>query len=160
MLTSFLESIKYVGHLWPVTLLRIYMGYYFVKSAFGRMELGYLDHAYISEKLSLYEMNSLLATSYFNFLKFIVTEYWYLTSYVLIGMELLIGISFILGLGVRIGSLLGMFLAFNMMWFFDFSNQSAQLFILVIHALFFLLGAGRCLGIDFHFYKSRRGLLW
>lgn len=160
MIRSFLESLKYIGHLWPVALFRFFMGYYFINSALSRVDLGYLDHAYISEKLSLYEMHNVLATNYFNFLKYMVTEYWFVASYILVLAEFIIGVSYVLGLGVRFTTLLGMFLSFNMIWFFDFSNQSAQMFIFLIHLLFLLLGAGRCLGFDYHFYKSRRGLLW
>lgn len=160
MVRSFLESIKYVGHLWPVALFRFYMGFYYINSAFSRVDLGYLEHAYINEKVSLIEVKNNLANIYFNFLKTFVSEYWYIFSYGLIVAELVIGVSFILGLGVRFSTVLGMFLTFNLIWFFDFSDQAAQLFIFLIHLLFFLLGAGRCLGIDYHFYKSRRGLLW
>ncbi|MCB0378591.1 MAG: hypothetical protein KDD33_08875, partial [Bdellovibrionales bacterium] len=81
-------------------------------------------------------------------------------TYLLLGCELIIGISFILGLGVRFTSLLGALLSLHMYSYFDFPSGPGQIYLFYIHVLFLLVGAGRCLGFDYYFFKSRRGLLW
>ena len=159
MLASFLESIKYVGHMYPVAFVRIILGYQSLSMVFSRINSGYLEHPYISERLNL----SISGTShslYFELFKSLIQSQWLVMSYVLIFFEIIIGISYILGFGVRVASFLGMILSLHIYFFFEFVSSPGQVFLFYIHLLFFMLGAGRCLGLDYYFFKSRRGLLW
>lgn len=159
LLASYFESIKYVGHMWPVALVRIALGYQYLSIVVARIQTGYLKHAYVSEKLNLGDTN-LSAGVYFEIFKNAIQSQWLAMTYILIGIEVVIGVSYILGLGVRIASLLGMMLSLHMYLFFDPATSSGQIYLFYVHLLFCLLGAGRCLGFDYYFFKSRRGLLW
>lgn len=158
MFLAYLESVKYVGHLWPLALVRIVIGYHSLSLAVQRWQAGYLENAYISEKLNLSE--AMVSGFYFDLVKSVVQSQWLAATYMLIFAESLIGISYILGFGVRVTSLLGLVVASHLYLFFEFASSPGQVYLIYIHLLFCLLGAGRCLGLDYYFYKSRRGLLW
>lgn len=160
MLASFFESIKYVGHLWPVALVRVLLGYHYLSTAMFRLQKGYIEHAYISEQLNLSEDHLMASGLYFEIFKGLIQSQWLVMTYVLIATEFLIGFSYILGLGVRLTSLLGLLLSLHVYLYFELVVGAGQIYLLFIHLLFFLLGAGRCLGLDYYFYKSRRGLFW
>jgi thiosulfate dehydrogenase (quinone) large subunit len=158
MLLAYLESIKYVGHMWPLALIRLVIGYQYISMVVSRIQNGYLDHAYITERLDLSE--AYVSGFYFEIFKSLVQSQWLLMTYVLIIFELLIGLSYVLGFMVRLSAVMGIFLTLHLYLFFDFTGSPGQIYMLYIHLLFLLLGAGRCLGLDYYFYKSRRGLLW
>lgn len=160
MLASYLESIKYVGHMYPVAFIRIILGYQSIAMVLSRINSGYLQHPYISERLNLSVGGGASPGFYFELFKGLIQSQWLFMTYVLIVFEVFIGISYVLGFGVRIASLLGMFLSLHIYFFFNFQSSPGQIYIFYIHLLFFLLGAGRCLGLDYYFFKSRRGLLW
>lgn len=160
MVASYLESIKYVGHMWPVAIIRIILGYQYLSMVIARIQTGYLQHAYISERLNLSEADIAAPSLYFELFKNLIQSQWLIMTYILLGFEILIGLSYVLGFGVRIASLLGMFLSFHIFIYFDFQTSPGQIYIFYIHLLFCLIGAGRCLGLDYYFFKSRRGLLW
>ena len=144
--------------MWPLALVRIYLGIQTISIMFARLQLGYLDHPYVSERLNLSAFSS--SSLYFEVFKDLVQSQWLLVTYFFLFIELVIGISYILGLAVRITSVLGMILSLHIYFFFEFATSPGQIYMFYIHLLFCLLGAGRCLGLDFYFYKSRRGLLW
>ena len=160
MIASFLESIKYVGHMWPLALVRIFLGLQSVSMVLERVQLGYLEHPYLSERLNLSQTPSFGFGLYFEFFKNMIQSQWLIMTYMLIASEIIIAVSYTLGFGVRIASLLGMLLSLHFYAFFEFATSPGQIYMFYIHLLFCLLGAGRCLGLDFYFYKSRRGLLW
>ncbi len=159
MLASFLESIKYVGHMYPVAFVRIILGYQSISTVLTRINSGYLEHPYISERLNL-SMAGESSGLYFEIFKSLIQSQWLAMTYVLLLFETIIGVSYILGFGVRIASLLGMLLSLHIYFFFEFQSSPGQIFLFYIHLLFLMLGAGRCLGLDYYFFKSRRGLLW
>ena len=158
MFAAFLESIKYVGHMWPVAIVRILLGYQYISIVLARLQSGYFQHAYISERLKLTGIES--TSFYFEIFKSLIQSQWLIMTYVLVGIEVLVGISYILGFGVRVASFLGMILSLHIYFYFDFITSPGQLYVFYVHLLFCLLGAGRCLGLDYYFFKSRRGLLW
>ena len=160
MILAYLESIKYVGHLWPVALMRIVFGYQYLMMMVEKVNKGYLEHAYISERLVLDSEQVFIPAFYFELVKSLVQTQWFLVTYILIAMELVIGISYIIGFGVRLAAIVGMILSMHIYLFFDFPTSPAHIYLFYTHFFFCLLGAGRCLGVDYYFYKSRRGLLW
>lgn len=160
MLASFLESIKYVGHMYPVAFIRIILGYQSLSMVLHRVNHGYLEHAYISERLNLSPGGESTPGLYFDVFKSLIQSQWMFMTYVLLTLEVIIGVSYIMGFGVRIASLIGMVLSLHIYFYFDFQSSPGQIYLFYVHLLFFMLGAGRCLGIDYYFYKSRRGLLW
>lgn len=145
--------------MYPVAFVRIVLGYQYLSMVISRVNNGYLDHPYISERLNL-SMGGGSSGLYFEIFKSLIQSQWLVMTYVLILLEVVIGISYILGFGVRIASLLGMILSLHIYFFFEFQTSPGQVYLFYVHLLFFTLGAGRCLGLDYYFFKSRRGLLW
>lgn len=159
MIAAFLESIKYVGHMWPLALVRIFIGFHFIFETYNRVQAGFLQHPYLSQRLLLSD-NPDSYGIYFSLFKNLIQSQWLVMTYGLLVLEFVIGFSYALGFGVRIASLLGMVLSIHSYLFFDFPGSPGQLYVFYIHLLFCALGAGRCLGLDYYFFKSRRGLLW
>jgi thiosulfate dehydrogenase [quinone] large subunit len=145
--------------MYPVAFVRIILGYQSISTVVTRINNGYLQHPHISERLNL-SMGGEGSGLYFEIFKSLIQSQWLVMTYVLILFEILIGVSYILGFAVRIASLLGMLLTLHIYFFFEFQTSPGQVFLFYIHLLFFMLGAGRCLGLDYYFFKSRRGLLW
>ena len=160
MLVAYLESIKYVGHMWPVALVRLVFGYKYVCLAVDQVQIGYLEHAYVSEYFNLDGAPSFIPAFYFELFRNLIQSQWLAITYVFISLEILIGVSYIVGFCVRPIGILGMIFSFHIFLFFDIQYAAGQLYMFYIHLLFCLLGAGRCLGLDYYFFKSRRGIFW
>jgi thiosulfate dehydrogenase [quinone] large subunit len=160
MIVSFLESIKYVGHQYPIALMRIYLGYYFFDLALIRTQGEFLTQP----RLAAIIMDSLpsvpLPDWYTQFLKLVVVPNWQYFAYFITYCEFIIGISFLLGLFVRPVAILGIFLMLNFIYAGSDAASSLQQVFLVLFIVMFWVGAGRCLGFDYYFYKRQRGLWW
>jgi len=146
--------------MYPVAFVRLIVGWHYLSSVLTRINSGYLDHAYISERLNLSAGGELAPGFYFDIFKSLIQGQWLLMTYVLIALEVVIGISYILGFGVRIASVLAMMLSLHIYFYFDFAASPGHIYLFCIHFLLFSVGAGRCFGLDYYFFKSRRGLLW
>ncbi len=160
MFVSFLDSIKFVGHLYPISLLRIYLGYTFLDLAITR-----LNGAFIREpRLAAIIMESLpqgnLPTWYANFLQHVVVPNWQFFAYFVTYCEFIIGISFLIGFLVRPSAILGFLLMLNFIYAGRDVATGVQQIHLVLFIIMFWVGAGRCLGFDYFFYKRQRGLWW
>jgi len=160
MVAAYLESIKYIGHLWPIALMRVFIGTLYAQLALGRLNEGYLDHPFLSEKMQIAGESFVAGGMYFEMLKSTIQNNWYLASAILIGCELLISGAYFIGFGVRVVGLLAMLLSIHSYLFFGAVGGESQFYLFYIHLMFVLMGAGRCLGLDYYFYKSRRGILW
>lgn len=161
MLVAFVESIKYVGHLLPVAFLRVFLGYYYLNEALIQLHGDFLSHAYLAEDIRGFLTRSTAPEWYKSFLETIVIPNWQIFAYVIVIAHLLIGISYILGYLVRPMSALGIFLGINLMLAMGAHQYELQnTFVLVILFTLGWLGAGRCLGLDYYFYKRRRGIWW
>jgi thiosulfate dehydrogenase [quinone] large subunit len=71
-----------------------------------------------------------------------------------------IGISFLIGFLVRPTALLGALLMLNFIFAGGDAATSLQQTFLALFIVLFWVGAGRCLGFDYFFYKRQRGLWW
>jgi thiosulfate dehydrogenase [quinone] large subunit len=160
MILAFIESIKYVGHMWPITLLRLFMAVQYFRMASASLQSGILEHPYISEQLRLKMESVGVFNSYFSMWNSAIQENWLIASYVIVCSQFVIGISYLFGYLVRPVSLWAAFLSLHLFWFVETQGDRTQLFAMGIHLMFCFIGAGRCLGVDAYFYKSRRGLLW
>lgn len=160
MVVAFLESIKYVGHLLPVSLLRIYMGYYYLREALLHLEGEFLHRPDLAAQISEWLPQAHVADWYRQYLEDVVIPNWQTFSYVLLGSEFIIGISFLFGYFVRPVSVLGLFLAVNLLYISSPEKVELYRLFTVIHLTLGWLGAGRCLGFDYYFFKRRRGLWW
>lgn len=164
MLVAFLESFKYVGHLYPVVFLRVFIGWFYLSQALKKHSGDYLFQPRLSEQLS--EWLSKAGPSLVEYKAFIeefVIPYpnWVVFSYGITALEFLVAVSYLAGFLVRPTALLAAFLSFNMSIIMSGPNQEPfHLTLFVIHLVMAWLGGGRCFGFDYYFYKRQRGLWW
>lgn len=160
MLVTFFESIKHVGHLFPIVILRIFIGVHFLSVAFHHIKGSFLSQPLLAELIRDSSPTSVAPLWYKEFLDAIVLPQWQLAAYTIVYLQFVIGFSFLFGFFVRPVSILGFLLAWN---FYLWSAVELQDFYRLQMACFtvlFLIGAGRCLGIDSYFYKRNRGMWW
>ncbi len=160
MLLSFFESIKYVGHLYPVALLRIFLGYFYLEMALARVYGEFLKQPRLAATIMESIPQANVSSWYIQFLQEVVVPNWKVFAYTLTYCEFIIGISFIIGFLVRPTALLGAFIALNFIYFGGANNTLLHQTHLSLFVVLFWLGAGRCLGLDYYFYKRVRGLWW
>jgi thiosulfate dehydrogenase [quinone] large subunit len=160
MLVAYLESVKYVGHLFPVALLRIYLGVCFLSGALNRYQGDYLSQPRIAAAITEWAPGSSAPDWYKDFLDRVVVPNWQLFAYCVVYFGFLVGISFVLGFFVRPVATLAAVVTLN----FIYTSAPEVVEMHQLHLVLFLtlawLGAGRCLGFDYFFYKRDRGLWW
>ncbi len=160
MIVAFFESIKYVGHLLPLSFLRVYMGYYYLNEAMAKYQGDYLLNSAASYKISQWLPNSRAPIWYKEFLENHLVSNWQIFSYAVTSLEFLIGVSFIIGYLVRPFAIWAVFLCLNYIFLSGPEQQDLYKTFLAINFTMAWLGAGRCLGIDYFFFKRRRGIWW
>jgi thiosulfate dehydrogenase [quinone] large subunit len=160
MLFAFVESIKYVGHLWPVAFLRIFLGWYYLQQAILKFNGDFLIRprlaSQIAETLPLLQVSPI----YRDFLENIFIPHWQTFAFIIVALEFAIALSYILGFVVRPMALTAAILALNMMMMTADSGQDFFKLIFVCHITLSWVGAGRCLGVDYYFFKRKRGIWW
>ncbi len=136
------------------------MGYYYFNQAYVNYKGDFLTHprlaAFINEWLPKHQVPA----GYRSFLENIVVPHWQSSAYFLTGIEFAIGVSLMAGFLVRPFALVAVLLS----WSFIFiSNPDYAVIFKTFMAICLMLswlGAGRCLGLDYYFYKRHRGLWW
>lgn len=136
------------------------MCFQYFSMATTHVRSGLLDHPYLSEQLRIKIESLGVLNSYLGFWIGFVQDYWLPVSYVVVCTEFVIAVSYLLGYLVRPVALWASFVSLHLFWLVEAPNDFSQLYLMAIHLTFCLLGAGRTLGLDYYFYKSRRGLLW
>lgn len=160
MLVSFLESIRYVNHLYPLVLLRLYLGINYFSHGLDKYQGDYLLQPRLASAITEHTINSGAPTFYRHFLEDIVVPHWQIFAYGLMYCEGLIGLCLILGFLARPVSLLGFFIALNFIYISPAEAEPLYRLQMVVFLVLAWFGAGRCLGFDFFFYKRQRGWLW
>lgn len=144
----------------PVAFLRIYTGYYFFVRAQSRFNEDFLVQPILSRSIDEWLPKSNSPEWYKHLLESVVVPNWKIFAYLITYSEFFIGLSFMFGFVVRPAALLGLFLTIN---FFYNSNPVVGDLHRLFLALFVMMwwsGAGRCLGLDYFFYKRQRGIWW
>jgi thiosulfate dehydrogenase (quinone) large subunit len=161
MLIAFVESIKYVGHLLPIAFLRIFLGYFYFNQALARLHSDFLTHAYLAEDIRSYLPRNPAPDWYKAVLDSVVIPNWQYFAVTLTVIQFAIGFSYIVGFMVRPFSLLALILGVGLLFAVGPGpGESQAMFMLVLHLILGWMGAGRCLGVDYYFYKRRRGIWW
>ncbi len=166
MFVAFFESAKYVGHLYPIALMRIYLGYYFLNMAIGRLSSEFLNQPRLAHIITENLPHRDLPVWYANVLQHVVVRHWQIFAYFITYCEFIIGISLLIGFLVRPTALLGIFLMLNYVYIGGGGGATVsgsadlQQVFLALFIILFWVGAGRCFGFDFYFYKRQRGLWW
>lgn len=160
MFLAFFESMKYVGHLIPLAFLRVFLGFYYLQQALIKYRTDFLQRPHIAEQLSEWVPASHAPTWYKLLVNTYFIPHWQTVAFIVTGLEFAIAISYILGYVVRPVALLAMLLCLNM--FFIGGPQAEDFFktFFAIHLMMAWVGAGRCLGFDYYFYKRQRGIWW
>lgn len=160
MFQAYFESIRYVGHLLPISFLRIFLGYYYFDLTlkdWRQFNLGVGGYADIFVEA----LNKNHIPQWFRLLlSEQIIPHWQIYAFIFIGLQLAVAISYMVGYVVRSTSALALVLcAINM---FVFPTEMEMFFKLLIccHAVLAWVGAGRCLGLDYYFYRRRRGIWW
>lgn len=99
-----------------------------------------------------------------NWLKFFASTQmipnWQTVAFILLGLEFAIAVSYLIGYVVRPTALLGVLLCMAMLFISGNTMEDFYKTVLVVHLVLAWVGAGRCLGFDYYFFKRRRGLWW
>ena len=89
-----------------------------------------------------------------------VIQHWQGFAFVILGIEFAIAISYLLGYVVRPVAIMGVFMSVNYMILMSTGTHELYRTFIAIHLIMAWIGAGRCLGFDYYFFKRRRGLWW
>ncbi len=160
MFVSFLESIKYVGHLVPLSFLRIFMGYYYLQQVLVRLKSDFLYQPKLAEQISEFLPLSHAPEWYKVLMASQIVTHWQGFAFVILGFQLALAISYIIGYVVRPMSLLAVLFTLNWLFISDPVYEDLFKTFLAMHLVFAWVGAGRCLGFDYYFFKRRRGIWW
>mgnify|MGYP000872229695 CR=1 FL=1 len=160
MFYSFFESAKHVGLLLPVALLRVFFGIYYFQQATAKYTGDYLVRPRLAAMAQEWLPLSEAPQQYKYFVETIVIPNWQIFAWSITGAEFLIAVSFLLGYLVRPAALLGIFLSLNLLAISGPASEDFFRSMLAVHLMLGWIGAGRCLGIDYWFYKRNRGLWW
>ena len=162
MITSIFESIKHVGYLFPISFLRIYLGYIFFESALRKFREDYFDYPHLAASISEWLPVSSAPNWYQEFLiVFVIPDpNWKVFAYLITYCELLIGVSLLMGFLVRPLSILGILLSVHSIYAHGQPAVEVHQTFLVLFIVTLWMGAGRSLGLDYFFYKRQRGWLW
>lgn len=155
---SYLESFKYVGHLWPVALIRLWVAAFYFQVVSSQIDKGLLSYPLLSEQLRLKTGGVDSLNNYVSACSELFQTQWEVFSYAIVILGGVASASYLIGYLVRPVALIMATVSLHMWLLFELHDS--QLVLMMLHLLFCLLGAGRCLGVDYYFYKSRRGLLW
>ena len=160
MFVSFFESVKYVGHLLPISFLRIFLGYYYLETALVKFRGDFLTRPRIADQIAEWLPASHAPNWYKIFVSSQMIPNWQVIAFIILGLEFAIAFSYILGYVVRPMALLAVFLCFNLLFISGPGSEDLFKTFLAIHFMMAWVGAGRCLGFDYYFFKRRRGIWW
>lgn len=161
MIIAFLESFKYRGHLWPIALLRIYVGTFFLHMGIRHMQEGVSVHPIFQGVVQRFAAESHFSSSVLIALQSWLLNHGQLINQIGLIVLFIIGVSFVLGFMVRPSALMALALTYNFMlaekgmddfWLYEV--------LMALTLAFFFVAAGRCWGFDYYFYKRVRGLWW
>ena len=161
MIVAFFESIKYSGHLFPIAFLRLFLGYYYLKESTEKMHGDFLDHPHLADFANDWLSRGLIPIWYQNLLQSVVIPYWQFFAYAVVLLQIAIGISFLLGFLVRPFALIASLASLNFILVVDPTQMILHHeFLFAVTFVMAWLGAGRCLGFDYFFFKRNRGIWW
>jgi len=160
MILSFLESLKHTGGLKSIALLRIYIGFYYLEKFLKKINSEFLSQPLFASELNEALGKISISPSYKLFIENTIIHNWLFSSYLIVVLEGAIAISYILGYLTRPIAVLACLLVVFFISISPIANLESLRLLLAIHVTLLLIGGGRCLGIDYYFYKKDRGLLW
>ena len=160
MFVAFFESVKYVGHLLPISFLRVFLGYYYLQQAMNQFRGDFLMRPRLAAQIAEALPSLNVPHWYRVFLESMVIPQWQVFAFIILGLNFAIAISYLLGYVVRPMALIGMCLSFYMLVLSGPQFEDLYKTFIAIHFMMAWVGAGRCLGFDYYFFKRRRGIWW
>jgi thiosulfate dehydrogenase [quinone] large subunit len=161
MILAFVESVKYVGHMVPLAFLRIFFGYYYLSAALGSHKNGFLQRSNLVGEIRHYLPVSQAPDWFRSVLEACVLPNPQVFVTVLVVIQVVIGVSYLIGYLVRPLSMLAILFCVFLLWSLGPASTDIPFrFLIAIHLMLGWIGAGRCLGFDYFFYKRRRGIWW
>lgn len=160
MFVAFFESVKYVGHLLPISFLRVFLGYYYLEQALLNYRSDFLMRPKMAAQIAEILPTLQIPMWYRQIVEFYLIPHWQTLAVATTGIEFAIAISYLLGYVVRPVALLGVFLSLNLLALSGPANEDLYKTFVAIHLMMAWVGAGRCLGFDYYFFKRRRGIWW
>jgi len=158
MLSAFFESIKYVGHVFPIAFLRIYLGYYWFHQSLTEYHSGLFTSQVFADELKASSFINSFPSWYRWIFENLVFPYWSLVSHGVLCAAFAVGISLIIGFLVRPLCILGIIMSLHFIWY-GLQENTYAVFVAIFITLI-AVGAGRCVGFDYYFYKRNRGIWW
>ena len=113
MFQSYFESLKHVGHLLPVSFLRIFLGYFYIEQSIRDWKLHVIGNSAMSDLLMEAVAKSNMPYWYRLFLSEHLLPHWNIYAFILVGVQLIIGISYVIGYVVRPTSILAFIFCLN-----------------------------------------------
>lgn len=160
MFVTFFDSARYVGHAYPVAFFRIYIGYIFLQMGLEHLNGEFLQTPHLASMIQQHLPASNAPLWLHQFLADFVVNHWQVFSYTVTYLEILIGVSFILGFLIRPITLLALLLCSQMLFITDVSTANLYGVYIMVFLMLAWIGAGRCLGMDYYFFKRHRGIWW
>ena len=160
MFAAFLDSVRYVGHLIPIAFLRIFLGYWYFLQALQKYHSDFLYRPRFASAIAESLPNLTLPLWYKSIVEMLIIQHWQSFAFVFLAIEFAIGISYLIGYVVRPIALIALLLSLNMLFLAPPEQSDFWRIIVATHFVLAWVGAGRCLGIDYYFYKRIRGLWW
>jgi thiosulfate dehydrogenase [quinone] large subunit len=160
MFIAFFESFKYMGHLWPIALLRIYMGVFFLQTGIHHIQEGVLRNPVFDASLQRWLNNNHQDQKILLLFQGWLANHWQIVSQVGVIALVVVGVCYVLGFMVRPAALIAVALSFNFMVTADAEVIWINKIFIALNAALFFVAAGRCFGFDYYFYKRVRGVWW
>ncbi len=160
MIVSFFESLKYVGHLYPVTFLRMLVGYYYAQEGYKLYYGDFLTQPRLAAQINEWLPKHEVPEFYRQLFEKTMVTHWQPFSYVITFLFMVIGVSYLLGFLVRPFALVAMALSWHFLYISSPDVVTMNKLLLIVNFSLCWIGAGRCLGLDYHFFKRHRGILW
>lgn len=160
MFTAFFESIKYVGHLYPVAFLRIFLGYYWLNQSLTEYQTGLFTSQVFIDQVKSSDYIYGFPAWYQWLFENLAYPYWSMVSHGILIMSFLIGLSLLIGFMVRPFGIVGILMCLHYVLFGTGSQSLVYSTFVAMFITIVAIGAGRCVGFDYYFYKRNRGLWW
>ncbi len=151
-------NLKAKTYLWPIVILRLYIGYYFFQQGTSKYSRHFPQTDWVNRQLG--DLNTAAIYSWYKaFLMNVVVPHRELFGYLVMSGEILIGLCLILGLLTRFVSIVGIFQLLN--YYFGpgmakgGSTLAQQETFMVALLVFILTDPGRTFGLDSLLFRRK-----
>ncbi|MGH1468867.1 MAG: TQO small subunit DoxD [Bdellovibrionales bacterium] len=160
LLKDQIESLRYINHLWPVLILRLYISFFFFSRYSEKLGMDFLGKPKLSARIDEFLYSTGPPAWIQVFFVDYVQESWAVWAGLFTNLEWSFGVLFLIGFLNRPGAIIAMLYLYMMSFISSPAEQMQLLPITMILVALMVFGSGRVGGVDYFFYKRKRGLLW